>query len=510
MIQENTLVIVLLVLNMVMQCGRSAEGAALSIGRQKQLFVDDYIIEEMDKVSQVLNPVTKYPGNPVLRPDRPWEGIHTYLYGAVIYDDDEDLFKMWYLGGGPERTGGCYATSKDGINWQKPELGLVDFQGSKMNNCINWFALGMIHSPDDPDPSKRYKSLSGRRGAFSADGLRWEVPDGSHNIPGDIASDNVIPFCYDELSHRYVAFGKVVRQSGEHLRRSVSVSFSEDFLTWTPVHTILVPDERDDELASQRVTMLHDRVQFDDGPEWHLAQFYGHCGFPYEGMYLGLLWVFDISGFSPALVERVGGRRPSIGGEDGPTQVELTCSRDLLHWERVGERQLLIPVGEAGTWEAGMIYTVNRPLIVGDEIWIYYGGIQRSHGQHSEAWEAARTSPGTGGGIGLAKLRLDGWVSLDAGNEPGTLTTKPLKFEGDELVINANAQDGWVGVEILSRTGQRALPGFSLADCRRFTGDSVRHTVKWEDGADLSRWQGRPVRLRFHLQNARLYSFVFR
>jgi len=363
----------------------------------------------------------------------------------------------------------------------------------------------MIHSPNDPDPAKRYKSLAGRRGSFSPDGLRWEVPAESQNIPGDIASDMVIPFCYDELSGRYVAFGKVVRQSGEHRRRSVSVSFSDDFLTWTPVQTILVPDDRDDEIPDHRIAALRDHVQFDDGPEWHIAQFYGQCGFPYEGMYLGLLWVFDISGFSPRLVERVGGRTPSIGGEDGPIQVELTCSRDLLHWQRVGGRKLLIPVGEAGTWEAGKVVTVNRPLIVGDEIWIYYAGTQRTHGVHSDDWRNARTS----GAIGLAKLRLDGWVSVYAGGEPGMLTTKPLKFAGDKLVINADAQDGWVGVEILGRTGQRPVPGFSLADCDRFSGDSVRNTVKWRGNSDLSPLQGRPLRLRFHLQNAKLYSFEF-
>lgn len=190
--------------------------------------------------------------------------------------------------------------------------------------------------------------------------------------------------------------------------------------------------------------------------------------------------------------------------------MELTCSRDLLHWERVGERELLIPVGEAGTWEAGMIFTVNRPLIVGDEIWIYYAGRHRSHGRHSEDWPEAQTPPGSAGGIGLAKLRLDGWVSADAGDEPGTLTTKTLKLGGDELVINADAQDGWVAVEILSPSGSRPLPGFGLSDCHRFSGDSVRHTVEWDSGADLSRLRGRSVRLRFHSKNASLYSFVFR
>ena len=217
--------------------------------------------------------------------------------------------------------------------------------------------------------------------------------------------------------------GKVVRESGGHLRRSVSVSFSKDFLTWTPAQTILVPDERDDESAHQRVLEFRENLEFDDGPDWHIAQHYGHCGFPYEGMYLGMLWRFDISGFSPTLIERHG-RRPAAGGEDGVAYVELTSSRDLLHWQRVGKREILIPPGKPGNWDAGRLYTVNRPIIVGDEIWIYYGGFETSHGgqYHSADWKATHRSSG----IGLAKLRLDGWVSVDAGDEPGTLTTKPV------------------------------------------------------------------------------------
>jgi len=287
----------------------------------------------------------------------------------------------------------------------------------------------------------------------------------------------------------------------------VGVSFSDDFLTWTPTQTILVPDERDDELARQRVAAQRENVEFDDGPEWHIAQLYGHCGFPYEGMYLGLLWVFDISGFGPALVERHG-RRPAAGGEDGVTNVELTCSRDLLHWQRVAGRELLIPAGEAGSWDAGRLYTVNRPLIVGDEIWIYYGGFETSHaGQwHSEDWKATHRSSG----IGLAKLRLDGWVSVDAGDEPGTLTTKPLRFTGAELLVNAAVEEGgWLGVEVLDAAAQ-PLSGLALADCRRFRGDSVRHKVESQNSSHLSHLESTPVRLRFHLQKAKLYSFMFR
>jgi len=498
--------------------GDVAETTIIEIGNQKQLFVDDHIIEQMDNLKRVMNQPKKYPGNPVLVPDRPWEGFRAHMYGSVIYDRQAELFKMWYWAGTGSTMSGAYATSKDGIHWDKPDLGLSEFEGSKRNNRVGWMAMGMIYSPDDPDPGRRYKSMWGRQGAFSADGLTWHVPPESKDIPGDIVSDNVIPFVYDELSKRYVAFPKVNRESGGHGRRSVSVSFSDDFLTWTPVKTILVPDERDDELARETVAAMRDRVEYDDGPEWHLAQFYGHCGFPYEGMYLGLLWVFDISGWgAPIWGEKDFVRHPSWGGEDGPVYVQLTSSRDLLNWERVGDRRPFIPLGAADSYDSGQIYTTNRPIVVGDEIWIYYAAQESTHG-HPIDWAAEtdrfpqipdaikRASPRIRQTINLAKLRLDGWVSVDAGAEEGVLTTRPLRFEGRQLVLNVSAK-GRASVEVLDEAGT-AIDGFRAEDCEAFSGDAITHTVRWRGSSDVSRLAGKPVRLRFRLRDANLYSFV--
>jgi hypothetical protein len=481
--------------------------------------VDDTVIERMDGVQKTLNQPKKHPGNPVLVPDRPWEGSRVHMYGSVVYDRQADLFKMWYWAGLGEPTmSGAYATSKDGIHWDKPDLGQSQFQGSKRNNRVGWMAMGMIYSPDDPDPGKRYKSIHGRQGAFSADGVNLRVPPESKDIPGAIPSDNVIPFVYDEQSKRYVAFPKVNLQSAGHERRSVSVSFSDDFLTWTPVKPILVPDERDDELAHKTVAAMRDRIEYDDGPEWHLAQFYGHCGFPYEGMYLGLLWVFDISGWgAPLWGEKDFVRHPGWGGEDGPMYVQLTSSRDLVNWERVGDRQPFMPLGAADSYDSGQIYTTNRPIVVGDEIWIYYAGWECTHG-HPIEWatetdkfprisEAVkRASPRTRATINLATLRLDGWVSVDAGAEEGVLTTRPLRFEGRQLVLNVVAK-GRVSVEILDDAGT-TIKGFRADDCDSFSGDAIRHVVQWRGSSDVSGLASKLVRLRFRLRDAKLYSFA--
>lgn len=499
----------------------AADVTPIKIGRQKQLFVDDYVIERMDNLTRTLNQPEKYRGNPVLLPDQPWEGFRAHMYGSVIYDREAGLFKMWYWAGTGATMGGCYATSKDGIHWDKPDLGIVEFEGSKHNNKTNWQAMGMIYQPDEPDPDKRYKSMWGTRGAFSADGLRWRVPPESKDIPGDIVSDNVVPFCYDEISTRYVAFGKVNRVSGGYERRSVSVSFSDDFLTWTPTQDILIPDSRDDAIARQTVASLKEHVEYDDGPKWHLAQFYGHCGFPYEGMYLGLLWVFDISGWGEVeWGDKNWVRTPGIGGEDGPMYVQLTSSRDLIKWQRAGDRKPFIPLGPVNSYDAGQIYTTNRPIVVGDEIWIYYAGQESTHG-HPIDWatetdrfpnitEALKhASPRYRQTICLARLRLDGWVSVDAGSKQGTITTKPMLYDGGQLVINADARRGWVAAEVLDEDA-RAIPGFGIGDCQRFTVNSVRGRIGWSNGFGLETLVGRTIRLRFHLANAKLYAFGFK
>jgi len=290
------------------------------------------------------------------------------------------------------------------------------------------------------------------------------------------------------------------------------LAVSDNFLPWTEARTILVPDERDDELARERIAQFNDRVIDDRGPELHNAQFYGMCGFPYEGMYLGMLWVFDVSGFMK------GHPTNQVGdGEEGVTLVELTCRRNLQSWKRVADRQPFIPLGAAHTWDAATIYTTNRPLIVGDETWIYYAAHGIGHGHPLWRVDTDRerilreaTTHGPVTGIDLARLRLDAWVSIDAGEEGDALTTKPLVFDlRKKLVINAKALEGGsIAVEILDEAGNPE-PGYDKDNCYALKGDALRHVVVWRGKSDVSELAGKPVRLRFHVQNAKLYSFVF-
>ena len=105
--------------------------------------------------------------------------------------------------------------------------------------------------------------------------------------------------------------------------------------------------------------------------------------------------------------------------------------------------------------------------------------------------------------------RVDGFVSVRAGAEEGELFTKPLTFTGDRLVLNfATAEGGSLQVELQDETGE-PIDGFSLADCVPLNGDEIEHAVRWQTGADVQALADRPIRLRFALKDADLYSFRF-
>jgi len=148
---------------------------------------------------------------------------------------------------------------------------------------------------------------------------------------------------------------------------------------------------------------------------------------------------------------------------------------------------------------------------VGDEIWLYYGGANYTHGTPCLYRDKFENGESTGrktkytGSIGLAKWKLDRFVSVDAGPEGGTLTTVPIVFSGSRLELNAATKErGSIVVEILDMRGN------VIARSEPFHGDALRYKLAWEGRFHVRKLTGRPVTLRFHLKSAELYSFAFR
>lgn len=437
-----------------------------------QLFVDDYLVETRSGLTRNYHAFEKYAGNPVLQATKTWEGTNVYLYGTVLPQEMGNGYRMWYhvynKSEGVHRN--CYATSTDGLNWTKPSLGIITYNGSTANN-IHTTRLGpisILHTPFNVDPNRRYTHMaydsSGYCGAWSSDGLHWT------NVPTNplVSGGDVSHTLWDFFQNKYLGYIKVPGYSGGLRRRAVGLSQTTDFSAWPAPSLIMEPDAFDDRWAAP------DSVQ--------RTHFYGFCPFAYETMYIGFLWIFRAT--------------DNDGYNEGPIFVELASSRDGVHWTREeGDRPPILPLGPAGAWDDSMVFTSTHPLKEGNTLRLYYGGFDDTHAQVNN-WH---------GKIGLATLRKDGFASLDAGAAEGVLTTRRLGGAAGPLHVNYRAAGGSLKVEILDENGQ-VIPGYGLDECSALQGDSVEQAVTWSGGNELPMSAG-PIRLRFVLQNAGLYSF---
>ena len=177
------------------------------------------------------------------------------------------------------------------------------------------------------------------------------------------------------------------------------------------------------------------------------------------------------------------------------TTVELTASRDGRHWSRVGKREEIIPLGSEDEWDTDYHDPFWGPVPVGDELWIYYrsGKIRLNARRRYD--------------MGLAKIRRDGFVSLDAGEQPGIVLTRPLSFQGTKLFVNAEVADGGhIKAAVVTRH-QEPIAKYATADSTAITKGGVRLPVAWKDSAEIKIPPGGHVRLSFELKKAKLYSF---
>jgi len=263
-------------------------------------------------------------------------------------------------------------------------------------------------------------------------------------------------FRWDPLLEKYVCDVKYVLPGKFRCRGMME---SDDLIHWTRPRMTIYPDGLD---ASD-------------------SQIYGHLSFCYESMWLGFLRVMHTD----------------IGWKQ--TTVELTASRDGRHWYRAGKREAVIALGGDSDWDADYHDPSWDPILVDDELWIYYRSVSRRGGDQN---------PKVGHAIGLATLRRDGFASLNAGNEEGTVVTRPLNFNGNALFVNAEVgEGGWVKAGLLSRDGE-PVASCSLAACQPVTADTTAGRLAWAGAHGMpSLGKDEHVRIEFTLKNAKLYAF---
>lgn len=478
--------------------------------RGTELFIDDHLVESLEGTWRQLNQPIKHKDNPVLVKTEAWEE-HAPGYGTVHYDAESKLFKMWYEGfretDGTSTALLFYATSADGIRWDKPALDKATGANIVQHPSIQGFQCSGIFLDDaDPDPQRRYKMLFScnpdgtdrtwmTSAAFSPDGIHWTPSELTPLIP---FSDTQICPLRDGKTGRYVAFLRF----GPPNTRLISRTESEDFLHWSP-----------------KITVLR-RTRMDDVQK---TQFYQMAPLPYGDVYLGIVGAYHDESLKPIPKDK-----PWTDRQD----LQLAFSRDSVVWKRVGGRgamhhadlnadrdwseatreAVFLPYGKRDNeWDWGYVtpYYTPEPIIINDRIHFYYAG---SDAKHWWTWtgDPPKKDPNATPpikGVGLATMRRDGFVSINAGEAGGTMTTRSFVFLSDTLVLNADASEGTIIVEALDGEGN-TIDGFGRETSIALTTDNVRHMLAWKGHDDLHQLQGQPIRLRFHLQRARVFSLT--
>ncbi len=523
--------------------------SAAHLCRGPQLFVDDFLIEKQSGLHRVLHHPDKHPANPLIVPEQPFEKRYKYHFGwgvgSVIHDAANRCFRAYW----PQAMKNVlYAESDDGLHWRKPALERHAYEGRTDNNILlaDHFANSVAFVPDDPEGYNwRMFALGRGKGPQllrSRNGLDWE----GRRIAVDMRGSDDACLVYDRFQDRFLLVGKFRTPIGKTIVnpltaepweipiRHLRVTHADrDLSALAPWEGTFLPDETDHASVAGRYPAIFvegfltpwrmkpefeaahaladksgylDRLTVAPQSGYHHMDFMNMVILPYDGLYIGLLQVLNATAHVFDFGAKGSPRADGGPGSDGTMEIQLVCSRDLAHWVRLGDRLPFLPLGEVGTWDQSMVTPFTSNHIVRDgKIWLYYGGLEHSH-QHYSRWNKPGDYPGENGGIGLATLREDGFISLDASLDGGELLTRPLQFRGERLTVNAQATGGEITVELLDEQG-RVLPGFERTQCVPLRESGIRQPVRWKGAPSRLDLSSQPIRIRFNLSNASLYAF---
>jgi hypothetical protein len=449
----------------------------IDVGRQ--LFVDDFLIRETT-LTRTFHQPQPYAQNPVLKPDKPWECATPSpcampFSDGVWYDPQDKLFKLWYMGGylGPT----CYATSKDGLTWEKPDLDVKPgtnivlpepTEPSRRDSSTVWLDL------DEKDPAKRFKLFLVRKWQGKWTGFLYLSPDGIHW--GEPAASTG-PLGGDRSTVFYNPFRKVWVYS-----KRAQIPEDPRWRRYYETPDLIAGAQNAIEgSAAARLWIGADDL---DPPREDLKihpQLYNLDAVAYESLMLGLFSIWP--------------GQPTDRAK--PNYLCVGFSRDGFHWDRPDHRPFINVSERYGDWNWGNVQSAGGGcLVVGDQLYIYYSARAGVQGTKDSGVCAT----------GVAMLRRDGFASMDAADAEGTLTTRPLQFSGKYLFVNLEAKQGELRVEAIDEHGQPIAP-FTKENCDAIRADSTRQRIAWKGTDDLSTLAGKPVAFRFHLKQGQLYSF---
>ena len=450
----------------------AAEPVSLKQG-QAQLFLDDFIVAKIAGVTRTMHQPRKL--GAVIRSPQPGKTIQTRA--APQWDPVAKVYKLWVLG-----IDQWLWESRDGLHWMP---------GAKPNMRTDL----VVVDPLEKDPGRRFKAALANSGfAISPDGANWTKLD----VPR-IPSSDESNFSFNPAEGLFI---HTVKRGGKY-GRSVALATSRDFKNWTDYGLIFQSDDLDQKLGVENIkARLADaslRPPFHNNPKVYRVDVYNMGAFYYDGIYIGL----------PAMYHATG-PVPNYPNTDGFHLVQLAMSRDLKNWKRLGDRQPFIGPSriDSGAYDLTQILPPSAPVVRDDELWFYYTGLKyRASYNYVGNFPKGKyvRKPGLDpddGAVCLAVLRLDGFISLDAGREGGRVRTVQFHVPEGKLFVNADAGFGRLQIEALDAKGKLVTESVPL------NSDKTRHEVQWTKGG-LAKLPGRVMSLRFKIQDASLYSFWF-
>lgn len=463
----------------------------IDIGRQ--LFVDDFLIEE-SSLNRTHHTATIHEAAPVLSPRTRLERnddhcpVAAPFNDGAWYDPEEGQFKLWYHAGWFDGT--ALATSADGIQWDRPMLDVVEGTNAVVAHPTTDRRDGALVWRDADAPSaERFKMFIYWRGVHRNGGWIYASPDGAHwdeVAPVSECGDNT-SFFYNPFRKQWVFSIRRGWNGGDRARMYVEHPSFARVGSW-----------------AEDVPVQWARADHFDRPIPQIGlqpQLYDLTAVAYESIMLGAISIFH----GPHNEEAARISRPKIN------DVQIAYSRDGFHWHRPHRKAFIGSSHEWGDWNYGYIHAAGGVcLVVGEELWFYYGafsgqGSVLGPGQTGDDFPQDNAMY-AGGHTGLATLRRDGFVSMDAGDDLETLVTRLVTFRGEYLFLNVDNPRGELRVEVLDEHGNVIEP-FTLDACQPVAVDSTCVSVGWREVDHLAAVVGRPVRFRFQIRRGKFYAF---
>ncbi|MBL8848110.1 MAG: hypothetical protein JNG89_00410 [Planctomycetaceae bacterium] len=486
---------------------RANDGAIATTGVTLFAF-DDVSIPHRRNLRLNMHQPQKHPANPVLPHGKPGEPdeYRAQFYGSIVREGGR--FRMWYIAGDNDgmqtvanKTAyfgwrAAYAESEDGIHWNKPYLGLVEYRGNRRNNLlkidppdVTGLTLVLLHEPEDPDPKRRYKMMHQIRWAeapafgwttsvplFSRDGYEWKLE--TKGAPQNYAistNDMPLPPEHTEQSGLYKWQGMyyltgqqlspwAYLADGSECGRIMTSFRSSDFVNWKQSKTLNY--------------VRHGYVSMPQalGKESHSPASVWNRG----NVLLGLHGLWN---GAPNLADRT-------------MPMGLLISNDGLHFREPVPDSVFVPHGEDGAWDARGLLSGQEFEHVGDLTYIWYG-----------TWNLSEPrSENTPGAVGLLTMRRDGFGSLSpmSAGAPAELVT--CTFDAglaDRLVVNADGlgNDARLRIELVDEL-ERPVAGFSGDRAALVADSGVLTPVRWPQSGPVPAGTG-PVRLQVTFEGSR-------